>query len=265
MFLCLSQLLLAQEQERDTTKQKEELLLGSEVFMKTDEERRMMVLRPRFHYINTDDKPYLLKVGFAPNLGKYPSTFGFNKLGWSLGIGFEQRIKNSSWSWSIETQTRLYEAIPAGYDYRDSGESTGAGVFRGDWLGSGTYYSHKFRMHASLRYYYNMAARIDAEAGGNNLFSEYFFLRLRDVAAYAGFVDIEFNNQQQLLYHSEGDEWLFQPSYFSIGWGMQRPLFGKGLIDFNVGVGKRAHGLFSPDFYNRDFLFDFNLIIGLGL
>ena len=110
-----------------------------------------------------------------------------------------------------------------------------------------------------------MNNRIEAEAGGKNPFSEYIFFRLRDIAAYTNTTELEFDRQRNLQRHVSGRRWLVQPAYISAGWGVQRPFFGKLLLDASVELGVKAHSFFSTEFVHKDFTVDFNLFIGLGL
>ena len=252
-------------QEKDTTRHKEELLLGSELFHKTDEERRQMVLRPRFRYINTTEKTSLLKIGYRPSYAKYLNLDRVEDFGGNIAVSYERMIKGTQFSWNVETLIPTRPVVPYGFDYKEVDEGAFGGLIEGQWINSGKFYLHAFRVHATLRYYYNMKARIKAEASGKNLYSEYVFFRFRDIAAYTHTTKLEFNRQANLLLHKSGKRWLVQPTYISTGWGIQRPFLGKVLLDANVEIGARLHSAFSAEFVHQDFTVDFNLFIGLGL
>lgn len=263
VFITMSLQLVAQK--RDTTSNGEELLLASDLFKKSDEERRLMLLKPKFRYINKVDKPWLIKIGARPVFGQFPSEQRYEQLGMSLGVAFEKKFRNDPFSWSIETITRFGDFNVEGYDYKISAEVPGGGRVDGRYLNSGEFFTHRFRSHVTLRYYYNFNNRQEAEVSGNNLYSEYFFLRMRDVVAYTETNDLSFTRSRQLSRHVKGKRWMVQPAYISAGWGIQRPFFKKGLIDFSAEVGKRLHPFFDPIFVHKDFVLDLNIFIGLGL
>lgn len=267
LLCCFSMMMCFQTaaQKQDTTSNGEELLLASELFKKSDEERRVMLLKPRFRYINKADKRRLLKVGAKPVFGQFPSRERYEQVRWNLAVAYERKARDKPFSWSIETITRFGEFNPLGYDYKIPARVSGGGRVNGTYYNSGEFFAHRFRAHITLRYYYNFRNRQDAEVTGNNLYSEYFFFRLRDVLAYTEVNDFRFTRDRQLSMHIGAKRWLARPGYVSMGWGMQRPILKKGLIDFNVEIGRRLLAVKDFVFVHKDLVIDLNIFIGLGL
>lgn len=255
----------ATAQKRDTTSNGEELLLASDLFKKSDEERRLMLLKPRFRYINKEDKRRLYKIGYRPAIAQFSGTRNAAPHTHSFALSYESKFGNSPFSWSLESLTRLGEMTLGTYDYKIRPVVPRSGSLNGVWLSSGEFFNHRFRLHTTLRYYYNLKRRLEAEVSGHNMASEYFFFRLRDILNYAEVDDLTFDDSFQLTRHVERREWVFRPAYFSIGWGIQRPFFNTLLIDINAEVGRRIPFSSGYDHFYKDFVVDLNVFIGLGL
>lgn len=253
-------------QERDTTQHGEELLLASDLFKKSDEERRLMLLKPRFRYINMEDKRSLIKIGYRPDFGFLSPTGNRLAVANNLGFAYERKIKDSPFSWTIETVARIHKADLDEFHYKIRPTVSREGVLDGSWIANGEFFAHRFRVHAALRYYFNFRKRQEAEVTGHNLASEYFLFRLRDVLAYTEINEFDFTTDRQLSLHIRKKKWLARPAYFSVGVGIQRPFLNKFLVDLNVAAGKRLpFGDSSFEFVHKDVALDINLFIGLGL
>lgn len=253
-------------QERDTTRNGEEILLASDLFKKTDEERRVMLLKPRFSYINMEDKLSIIQVGFRPYFGPISGTGNKCWFPANLGVGYERMLKEGSpFSLKVESIVRLHNNRLEEYDYKVRREGMSFGAYQGRQLTGGIYQAHRFRLHLSARYYFNFKKRLEAEVTGQNPFSEYVFFKLRDLTAFTEESVLDFNSDRQLLLHSVSDKWVVRPAYFGIGIGIQRPIFGKLLLDMSAEVGqsipfKKAEYVST----HRDVLIDINLFIGFG-
>jgi hypothetical protein len=254
-------------QQRDTTSNGEELLLASELFKKSDEERRLMLLKPRFRYINKDDKRSLIKLGYRPDLGfNYRPAFGnISARTHAIMVAYEKLIGDTPFSWNIETLTRLNSRPLGAYVYNFRTELQYSGNVGDRWLTNGEFFNHRFRVHASLRYYFNMKKRLAAEVSGYNMASEYVFFKIRDFLAYTEVDELNFMAHDLLSSHVFRKKWLVRPAYFSLGLGIQRPFLGKGLIDLNAEVGRRIPFSSGYDYFYKDFAIDLTLLIGLGL
>lgn len=267
VFLSVILLMLsftALSQKRDTIRNEEELLVASDLFQKSNEERRLMLLKPRFRYINKEDKRSLIKLGYRPDLGITIANSQGKGYSHSVGLAYERLLNNSPFSWTVETFTRLGKRGLGTYEYKLRPDKLGEGQINGQWFTSGEYYNHRFRVHTTLRYYFNMNKRIGAEASGHNMASEYVFFRMRDILAYTEADKLVFNIERVLESQIFEKKLLFRPAYFSIGLGTQRPFLNKGLIDFNIEIGRRF-GASDFTHFHRDIFFDLNLFIGLGL
>ncbi|MCE7994439.1 MAG: hypothetical protein HEP71_20805 [Roseivirga sp.] len=251
-------------QQRDTTSNGEELLLASELFKKSDEERRLMLLKPRFRYINKEDKRRLFKMGYRPAAAQFSGTRNAPPFIHSLIFSYERKIGDSPFSLNLESLTRLDQMELGTYDYKIRPDIQNSGSLNGLWYTSGEFFNHRFRLHATLRYYYNLRKRLEAEVSGHNMASEYFFFRLRDVLNYSEVDDLMFDSNFQLSNHVLTKKWVFRPAYFSVGWGIQRPFFGKLLVDVNAEVGRRIPFSSGYDHFYKDFVVDINIFIGLG-
>lgn len=262
--LVLTMNLGAMAQQRDTTSNGEELLVASALFKKSDEERRLMLLKPRFRYINKSDKPSLLKLGYRPDFGIALGNGHDGSYAPNIVLAYEKLFKNSPFSWSIEALKRLGDRPLGAYEYTRRTGPLHSGAIGGRWQPGGQFYNHRFRVHTTLRYYYNMNKRRKAEISGHNMASEYVFFRMRDMLAYTEVNQYDFTSERRLINHTFKKEWIFRPSYFSLGWGIQRPFLDKGLVDFNIELGRRFPTSDFIHFYEEVF-FDINLFIGLGL
>lgn len=262
---CMTMSLQVVAQTRDTTSNGEELLLASDLFKKSDEERRLMLLKPRFRYINKEDKRRLLKIGYRPAIAQFSGTRNAPPHTHSIALSYESKFGDSPFSWSVESLKRLGEMVLGTYDYKIRPVVPSSGSLNGYWYSSGEFFNHRFRVHTTLRYYYNLKRRLEAEVSGHNMASEYFFFRLRDILNYAEVDDLTFDDSFQLTRHVHRREWVLRPAYFSIGWGIQRPFFNKLLIDINAEVGRRIPFSSGYDHFYKDFVVDLNVFIGLGL
>tara|TARA_R110001592_G_scaffold11468_3_gene56601 strand:+ start:270 stop:1061 length:792 start_codon:yes stop_codon:yes gene_type:complete len=251
--------------QKDTTKVKEEIIIASELFTKTDYERRQMILKPKFRYINQTDKNSLLKVGFRPAFGPIIHHFFITDFKFDFVLSYEKRIKKSPFSVNLETVTRFNKFEIWEYDYVYHPQYRTHGVYEDQRFEDGKFYNHRFSLNLTFRYYYNYQSRIEAEVTGDNLYSEYFLIKVRDVLTYTEIDELSFRGNGTLKKHVASKQWLTQPSYLTVGWGIQRPFLKKTLIDANMEIGTRVHGIFSQKYNSNDVLFNLNFFIGLGL
>lgn len=259
---CNAKLTLCQE---DTTKVKEEIIIASDLFSKTDLERRQMLLKPKFTYINFTNNATLFKLGISPSFGQNINSFKLVDIRPDIVLSYEQKIGNSPFSFNLESTTRIRSFNLGDYDYKARSKPQTSGRVGGKYLTNGDYYNHRFRVDLSLRYYYNLKSRLKAEVSGNNLFSEYFFFTIKDVSAYSEVDRLNFTVDSQLRSQIRTRQWVSRPTFLSVGWGIQRSFLGKGLLDGNIEFGARFGKSAPLKYIQRDFLINLNLFIGLGL
>ena len=247
--------------------QEEEVIISSENIEAAEKVRTRFKVKPKYRYVDSTQQRTLIKIAFQPEYNKYPGQYDYRVsrargMGRSIVVGYERLLKNYQFSLFIDNTTRLYSHDGAGFDYESKfrfQDTRGNNLNRG-----GEFDANISSFDIGAKFYYQQRKKVEYGASGVNPFSEYVFFRIKDVLSFAQRTTIVRSINSGLLERQiEERRWIADPGYVVIGWGTQRRIYNRFLIDLHVGGGLKVAG--TRDHAFRDVILNVGLNFGLGL
>jgi len=249
-------------------KAQEEVILSSEKIEEAEKSTALLKVRPRYRYVDSTNQKTLITIAYRPQRRQFPGSFEPiyqyqpSPFGNTLVLSYERLLRNHQFSFFIENTTRLYAAGNSGYDYDNKFrvvDNFGNHLNRG-----GEFDANLTTFDIGAKWYYRQKRKIEYGASGINPFGEYLFLRVKNVVSFVHRTTLVLSSPFGLTdLHVEEKKWLINPGYLMAGWGTQRTIYKRFLIDFYVGFGLKVVGQRTHVY--RDVLVDIGLSLGLGL